>query len=1002
MNRIKNTLKFIFSGLFPVIVFLCPNAVLGQKNYLIQYSKLDADAGLIDRNHRDIYQDPLGYVWILSLNKLYRYDGVECKDFSNRIYKATGRNQLEGIRFLGRNDEKLIIVIASNVVELDLKSNKVRNLFSVRQSDSFLRIINVTEDNSHYWVVLSNGVVQVFDKQFRPQRQFSIQNKKFLKYSSTRIVDGYLFYSYFNELNVYDQNGRMLFNLFNKEIEINNKKYRIKNLNDSKRELVLQQGNQLYKAPFRIVNSVLQFGHPESFDAEKEKNIATLDNGNKVFLPGKDILVENKDGSITSLRSQLVRLFGDNFTYNFISQTRDGVIWIFTSYSYLLLKINNYPFKSYFALDNEKNQIINNSIRSIVADDRGRLWASGYDNFRVRNIDTTSGRTEVCDHNFLGTSLYRMKQVGNEIFGLSELGYMVALQLNGNCSPRNILDLPLTGMIFYDFLFVGADSIWLATSNGLLKFRYDSGVLVRSAIPFSKVPNTRVNGFSKYHNDSIYVATANGVYLLDAQGKILSTYNSSTSAAIRIPDCLVYHVFRTGELLWASTDKGLFKINLNTKKATVYDQTAGLPDNNVYTTLSDPKGYLWLATNKGICRFDPEDQSIQNYSTAQGLPNDEFNNAAYFKSNTGTMYFGGLNGITVINPYLFGIQPKDKSNVYIESYKYSDNGQTYDTLLYKRRITEPFRLTPDFNRLSFTFFMPYFYKSDSHKYRYRIRNIDSTKWILAKDNVISFNYLPPGRYDLEVQGLRVNQGWSRNSLYFTIIIEKYWYQTFTFYLILSLAFIGIVLALYKMRIDKYKNLVSIRSNISSDIHDEIGSTMSSISLYTQALIMNTEDPKKKEILGKIRDNAQSVQESLGDIIWSVRPTMDTYNALFTKMRRFALEISEPKDIKCHFDFAESLSLRRINMDRRRQIYLFYKEVINNAIKHSGCENLYLSFRQERTTKRLVIRDDGRGFDENEVEKGNGLTNMRRRASDMHGDLRISSRPGGGTVISLSF
>lgn len=1002
MNSAKNTFTIFYSSLLIALVLLCPIVLTGQtEKFYIQYSTIGAEEGLIDKNHRDIFQDRLGYVWLLTINKLYRFDGVNCIDFSDKIYKASGKNQMEGVRLVGKPGDKLLVIIAKAILEIDLKTNSVRRVFHFNESAEFVRITDITIYKNDYWVLLSNGGIRKFDPQFKLIDSFSIENNSVLKYSDTQIMDDHLFYSCNNALNVYDLKGNLQFHLYNKKITIDNLDYLIKGLSSDEHALILKRGDQTFISPFRIKNHKIIYGQVSTYTSKSQSNIARLSSGQRVFLPGDDILVEQKNGTVISLKNQMTSLFGSNFNYTFLKQTSDFTIWIYTNNSYLLLKIDNYPFHTYFSNPYDRDQVRKNSIRAIVCDDKGKLWASGYDGFHIKQIDTSNRTVSACSQSYLGSSMYRMKVIGNEIFGLSELGYMLAFRQGTNCASRFILDLPLNGMIFYDFQVMDQDTIWLATSNGLSKFKFDNQMVSRTIIPFSKIPKTRVNYIYKLSRDSIYVATAEGIYLLNNQGNIRAVYSNSKKSDIFIPDCLIYHVFKSSSVLWVSSDIGLIKIDLATKKYELYNVASGLPDNNVYAAIEDPKGFLWLSTNQGITRFNPVNETISNYSTKQGLPNDEYNNAAFYKSATNTIYFGGLNGITIINPYLFGTQEPKDIPVYIERFKYVKGNRTIDSLLYAQKIITPFKLNPNFKQLSFTLFTPYFYNSQNHRFRYRIKNQDTASWISIKGNLLVFNYLPPGTYHIEIQSSLASEGWSKNSLEFTIIITKFWYQSLLFYILSALSLIGALILIYRMRINKYKNLDMIRTNISTDIHDEIGSTMSSISLYTQALLMNTTNSKEKEILTKIKDNAQSVQDSLGDIIWSVRPSMDTYSALFTKMRRFALELTEPKDIRCHFDFAETLSLRKINMERRRQIYLFYKEVVNNAIKHSGAENLYLSFRQEGNLKRLIIRDDGKGFDENEVSRGNGLINMRQRAKDLNGDLRISTRLGGGTVIALS-
>lgn len=205
------------------------------------------------------------------------------------------------------------------------------------------------------------------------------------------------------------------------------------------------------------------------------------------------------------------------------------------------------------------------------------------------------------------------------------------------------------------------------------------------------------------------------------------------------------------------------------------------------------------------------------------------------------------------------------------------------------------------------------------------------------------------------------------------------------------------------KIQELQKVIEIRKKISEDIHDEIGSTLSSISLYSYSLMQQQNDESQKKTLGRINVNAQSIQGSLSDIIWSVNPEMDSFEQILARMRAFGSEIAESKRVTFSFDIADSLPALNLDMLQRKNLYLIYKEAMNNAVKYSDCtmiqSGIHLGMQQNII---MHVKDNGKSFDTSKTYNGNGLSNMRRRAQEMNATLTLSSAAGIGTEIALDF
>lgn len=191
-------------------------------------------------------------------------------------------------------------------------------------------------------------------------------------------------------------------------------------------------------------------------------------------------------------------------------------------------------------------------------------------------------------------------------------------------------------------------------------------------------------------------------------------------------------------------------------------------------------------------------------------------------------------------------------------------------------------------------------------------------------------------------------------------------------------------------------LEKVRNHIARDLHDDIGSTLSSINIMSQ-LAMNGD---ASQHLKKIALHSAQMMENMSDIVWSINPKNDTIEQVVLKMKEFAFEILEPKEIAHSFHLDEALTQFKLDVEKRKNLFLIFKEAINNAAKYSDGSEVQISLSVKHEKIHLSVSDNGKGFNEVEVKQGNGLINMKERAISIGGKLWQSSTPGTGTQILL--
>ena len=195
---------------------------------------------------------------------------------------------------------------------------------------------------------------------------------------------------------------------------------------------------------------------------------------------------------------------------------------------------------------------------------------------------------------------------------------------------------------------------------------------------------------------------------------------------------------------------------------------------------------------------------------------------------------------------------------------------------------------------------------------------------------------------------------------------------------------------------QFMKLEKLRTQISTDLHDDIGSTLSSISILSDMAMRQKRSEDAGEMVNEIKQNSLSLMERMDDIVWSINPKNDTLENLLLRIRDFAAQLFEAKDIDYTIQIDEGIKMVKLPMAFRQHIYLILKEAINNLVKYSNCSKATLRVGYLQGKLDLLVEDNGKGFDFSKVSlenKGNGLNSIRRRSNLINADILINSAPG---------
>jgi signal transduction histidine kinase len=205
--------------------------------------------------------------------------------------------------------------------------------------------------------------------------------------------------------------------------------------------------------------------------------------------------------------------------------------------------------------------------------------------------------------------------------------------------------------------------------------------------------------------------------------------------------------------------------------------------------------------------------------------------------------------------------------------------------------------------------------------------------------------------------------------------------------------------LFEYRLQQKINMLNMRNRISRDLHDEVGSSLSGIRIFSQMAEekIDVDLDITRSYLQKVQRYCETVLSSMNDIVWTINPDNDRFIKVYRKLHGYAVSIAEPNNVKVKFSQTGILNDQRLNMEDRKNLYLIAKEAINNAIKYSGCRNLNVDMKRAKDRLIMEIRDDGKGFDPAIAINGNGLRNIRERADEMQAELNLDTCDKGTTV-----
>ena len=973
------SVKFLY---FSGIILSFSICGYGQEMTTRVYTEKD---GLASTYVSSTYQDKLGYLWIRSSDGISRFDG---KYFTNC-------GPFESMPLL--MDSHLRLWFASS---RDVSEFKVNKLISYPFSDSenIRWVYQVLETGDrNVWCLTSAGVYQFdFDKWQKVELYPGYENHACRDIIETK--EG-LYINYGDLLLLRRPDG--VYKIIG---ELKDLGYYYNDLTLSGGKILISTLDGIYQ----IINERL-VKLPGPLGKLKGIYIYFRDSKKRFWVSSfKMGLKWIADGDTTDFIS--IYNSKTDYSINSISEDNQGNIWVSTEKG--LIRFSEKGFKIFNTGEMTRDKFLRNVFQPptgpiLINNGSLTLYSFVDGKFPSKNLKN-SGKTKLPNDEFIIDN-YAFDDKGRSWYSIR--GVALAMQEGNNVYVQSSALAHLGSQVF-DVLY---DSFRKKILVAVLEQKYPCEYSDTKYQSMNIANDIKVQGYiTRLHqcdNGVILFATDQGlIYSVDKQNNCklqLSEFNAKGLIEKFIKDpsgdtWIIYYGKGLRRYSW-DRDTLIFKEQLT--------MANGLSTDNVNDLCFDNKNNLWASSNSQVTVFSTKRNSsnelryhIVSYFNASELNTEGGIGPWLTKDNAGNIWYSSSRHLICFYPdkinYSSPVPATQIENVELNLRQ--TNWTDYsDSVAGIFQLPHDLHLSYENNTLSFYFKGVSSSSTEGIKYSYRLEGLENLWSNPSSNYFVSFARLPPGKYVFMVKSQLPNTDWSEPAVFSFTIIAPFWMRWW-FIGLCALTLSGIIYSIYKYRINQLKKLLAIRTKISQDLHDEIGSTLTSINILSKVSQNNLEKDKSKasELLQKISEQSADMQQSMSDIVWSIRPDNDTMENLAIRMREYLGQTAEARNMQVGFSADEKVLNENLSMQHRQHIFLIFKEAVNNAVKYSGAKTVAVFLGRENGYIRLRVKDDGTGFNAARITSSSGLKNMQARAKAMNGTLNIRTEPGSGTEVEL--
>jgi hypothetical protein len=451
-------------------------------------------------------------------------------------------------------------------------------------------------------------------------------------------------------------------------------------------------------------------------------------------------------------------------------------------------------------------------------------------------------------------------------------------------------------------------------------------------------------------------------------------------------------------LAFGGRNVGVDIFNVNKDRVEkAYNLSNGLEHGDIEALYFQPPDFLWATSHSSISKINLRTNHVTNFAEEDGISNVHFDEGnGFFKLRDGRLLASHQDGLFCFDP-LGNSDERIPDDPMITGFSVFDKQLNLDSVFEK---SDTITLSYQQNFFTIRFASINYINPERISYYYKLENVDKEWFHAGPEHSAQYTNLAGGKYLFQVKCENNDGKFSRHIRSVFIIIDPPFWQTIWFYFSVTACLIGGLYLLYRYRINQLRQLQAVRNKISRDLHDDLGATLSSISVLSDVIKKNVQFEPGDEnysLLTKINSYSREMVDRMRDIVWAVNPSNDNMEMVIQRLRNYAAETCTPKEIQVNFDVGHEVGKMSITMNSRKSIFLICKEAIHNAAKHSGCDTINILIRYTSPELIIEITDNGRGFSKEPHMSGNGLINMSERAKEIRANLTIQSAPTGTHV-----
>ena len=558
--------------------------------------------------------------------------------------------------------------------------------------------------------------------------------------------------------------------------------------------------------------------------------------------------------------------------------------------------------------------------------------------------------------------------------------------------------------------------LWAGTQNGLARWDGQNWKLFTAHDGLSE---NFVRAIAEDADGNLWVGTENHGLNFFKDGKFISYRAQENGLPGNNISCL--YVDKDGVLWVGTSGHGLARFQNG--KWTCYSTENGLASDSISYLIEDTAGDLWIGSNMGLMRISKKSLndfadgttnslSCRTFTETDGLPTRECtagSQPAPIRALDGTLWFPTTKGLVSVNPAELkaNLQPP---LVMIESVLVDDAKKT-------NRLSSAWPQTiiipPGYEQLEIDYTALNFSAPDAVRFKCWLEGFEAKPKDVGSERVVSYPKLPPGNYRFHVYAANEDGVWNDNGSALAITVQPYFWQTNWFRVAEIILLLGIVIAIVRfISTQKLKREAQLhdqqereRARIARDLHDQLGANLTQVALLGEMAEADKNLPGEIELHAQqISHTARETTRSLDEIVWAVNPSNDTLEGLVNYACKYAQEYLALAGIRYRADVPTQLPATDIPPEVRHNVFLAFKESVNNVVKHAHASEAWIRLRLLAENFILEIEDNGRGLGDvnsKAAQMRNGLRNMKKRMEDIRGEFSISPSASGGTIVRLT-